>query len=82
MVHLTASAFAAIIQSRRNAKFGRRNWRFERMKTLACLLFVCGVVVCCSCNLEPLSSGLDVLSDRVAAWEQAINDALVVAAQK
>jgi hypothetical protein len=52
------------------------------MKKLACLLFVCGVAVCCSCNLEPLSRGFDVLSDRVAAWEQTINDALVVAAQK
>ncbi len=52
------------------------------MKKLARLFLVCAAVTFCSCNLEPLSSGLDVLSDRVATWEQAINDALVVAAQK
>ena len=52
------------------------------MKKLACLFLVCGVVVCCSCNLAPLSSRFDALLDHVAAWGQAVNDALVVAAQK
>ncbi len=52
------------------------------MKKLACLFLVCVVVVCCSCIPESPSSALDVLSDRVAEWEQMVNDVLAVVTQK